>query len=90
MNTYNAICRTNLDVYNSGHFPVLSVIPRIGEKVTVSNGSISHYQNKGLPTRLEVVDVTYHQDYAEVELWYRKHDVEAYKATDRTKILFGQ
>ena len=71
----NIIFHTNLDAYNSSYFPTdLTFVPRIGEKVAV-NKTIAHYlRNKKLPTRLEVVDVIYHEDYVECELWYNQQD----------------
>ena len=65
---------TNLDDYRSFHFPDLEIIPRIGEAVSVCDGFIYYFRGKNLPSRLEVVDVTYRENDVLVELWYRATD----------------
>lgn len=73
--------RTNLDKYNGSMFPELSSheVPRKGDFIELKDIYIRHFQSQKLPTRLEVVSVTWKEDYVECELWYNKTDVELYK-----------
>lgn len=45
----------------------------------VTKSSQRKFLDKRLPIKLEVVDVTYTDDTVDVELWYRKTDVEMAK-----------
>jgi hypothetical protein len=68
---------TNLDAYKVSWFPDdLPFVPRIGEKVAVIESVLYHLKSQKLPTRLEVVDVTYTEQFVAVELWYNKTDKE--------------
>jgi len=53
------------------------MIPRIGETVEVSIDLHSYYQDKKLPTRMQVVDVTHTSNGIIVELWFKDVDVKA-------------
>ena len=69
------IFKTNLDNYQTNCFPDnLPFVPRIGEKVSVTNVFIQYFRDKKLPTRLEVVDVTYTDQFVTCELWYNDTD----------------
>ena len=75
--------KTNIDAYNekrcfSENF---DAVPRVGDKVQVLVQFVSYFQERKLPTRLEVVDVTWKEisnnwdgvnpeACAIVELWY--------------------
>ena len=69
---------TNIDAYkNKSCFPSnLAFVPRVGEKVSVILDWFDIFKKKNLPTRLEVVDVTYTLKEVIVELWYNKQDLE--------------
>ena len=68
--------KTNLDKYQGNCFPSnLEIPPRVGEKVAVVEGFISHYMNRKLPTTLEVVDVLHTEKLIVCELWYSKTDI---------------
>lgn len=74
------IFRTNIDHYGQLHFPVdFTQVPRIGEKVAVRDRFTGYFISRKLPDVLEVVDVTYTENHAVCELWYRKIDVEKAK-----------
>lgn len=71
---------TNLDHYKTNCFPEnLSFAPRVGEKVSVTNIFMQYFKDKKLPTRLEVVEVTYTDQGILCELWYNSKDVEIAK-----------
>ena len=61
---------SNLDRYNSSHFPALPVIPRIGECVSVSPEYVNYFINSGYPSILEVTNVIYYENRIEVIVWY--------------------
>lgn len=72
------IFKTNLDNYSSKMFPEnLEQIPRKGDSISV----IADYQtplfNKGLPTTLEVVSVTWHMRYVICELHYSEFSIKS-------------
>lgn len=72
--------RTNLDAYQTNCFPEnLTIPPRIGEKVSVTEGFGSYFTNRKLPTKLEVVDVTWTDKGVVCELWYSEIDVKIAK-----------
>jgi hypothetical protein len=69
------IFTTNLDKYKNGYFPKnLSVVPRKGEMVSVNQEHIFFFKDNMLPTRLEVVQVTYFENQVVCELWYNQTD----------------
>jgi hypothetical protein len=83
------VFRTNIDAYNEKRcFPDhLDAVPRKGEYVEVLPEYIGYYRDKHLPTRLEVVSITWkernmgasiYETYAEVELWYNQLDYDRY------------
>lgn len=72
------IFKTNIDHYKTNCFPKNLVIPpRIGETVSVTDTFESHFRDKRLPTRLEVVDVIWTEDGVVCELWYKEIDVKS-------------
>lgn len=74
------ILKTNVDAYKRNCFPTnLEMPPRIGESVMVVEGFVNHFYNQKLPTRMEVVDVTWTESGVICDLWYKKVDVEAAK-----------
>jgi len=74
------IFQTNIDHYQTNCFPSnIDTPPRIGETVLVTEVFRTYYAEKRLPTRLEVVDVTWTDKGVLCELWYKKIDVEASK-----------
>lgn len=78
---------TNLDQYQGRYFGRLMyqnsrIIPRVGEFVEVIPDYKQHLASMKLPTRLEVVRVTYQEEedlIVRVELWYNKTDLELAK-----------
>ena len=67
--------KTNIDAYKSNWFPEnLQLVPHIGEFVRVKNCYINHLQSQKLPTRLEVKNVEYTEDYVICDLWYNSTD----------------
>ena len=67
--------KTNIDNYQTNCFPEnLPFVPRIGEKVMVTNVFVQWFKDKNLPTRLEVVDVIYTDQGVVCELWYNETD----------------
>lgn len=68
--------KCNLDDYRDA-FPVKDsygndlyhTVPRIGDKIYVSEASDNRIRAKGLPLRLEVVAVCYREGIPEIELW---------------------
>lgn len=65
--------KTNLDAYSSSDFPnALPSVPRKGDFVEVNDKN--HFLSKGLPTRLEVVSVTWSDTTTVCELWYNETD----------------
>lgn len=81
------IFKTNLDQYQGEHFGSRfgwkEAVPRVGDLVEVRGLYYSHFQSKKMPTRLEVVRVTWQEVYDDievtVELWYNKLDLELAK-----------
>lgn len=71
------VFRTNVDRYKGANtFPkLMDVIPRIGETVEVTYKP--EFINRGLPTRMQVVDVTYTEFEVVVELWFKAIDIKA-------------
>ena len=82
------IFKTNIDAYSDKHyFPEhFTAVPRKGEMVEVKNEYIKLFTSKKLPSRLEVVSVTWkernpfnghsYETYVEVELWYNETDLK--------------
>lgn len=69
------IFKTNIDAYKSSWFPEnLQFVPRIGEFVKVKNSYVNHLQSQKLPSRLEVKNVEYTEDYVVCDLWYNSTD----------------
>lgn len=68
---------TNIDNYNSTRpFPAdYTFVPRKGESVSVTDVFTSYYRDKGLPTKLEVVGITYYENRVVCELHYSENDV---------------
>lgn len=74
------IFHTNLDHYKTNCFPEnLTHKPFIGEKIQVVSVFKSFYENKKLPTRLEVVDVTHTEQGVVCELYYNEQDLHISK-----------
>lgn len=79
--------RTNLDQYTGEDFADsfgFDIVPRTGDFIEVRRDRILKFESKRLPTRLEVVSVTWHlsdsgRPEATVELWYNKTDLELAK-----------
>ena len=82
--------KTNLDQYSGDDFApryTFKVVPRKGDFVEVMSSRSLKFKNLKLPTRLEVVSVTWKlgNDYepeAIVELWYNKTDLEMAKMSN--------
>jgi hypothetical protein len=70
--------RTNIDAYRMVDWPRISIVPRKGEYVNVHPSSESYCILNHIPSRLEVVSVTYYQDAVLVELWYNETDYKLY------------
>lgn len=73
--------KTNIDNYKTNCWPILAMPPRKGESVSVVKVFEKYYSDKKLPTKLEVVDVTWHEEVVLCELWYRNIDIESAKAS---------
>ena len=72
--------RTNIDNYQTNCFPEnLPFVPRIGEKVMVTNVFAQYFRDNKLPIRLEVVEVTYTDQGVICELWYNEQDMKIAK-----------
>lgn len=71
---------TNVDAYKKDCWPkYLQVVPRVGEFINVRHNFKSYFRDQTLPTRMEVVSVTYDESddktqTAFVELWYNSTD----------------
>lgn len=70
------IFRTNLDWYKTVSWPVLDFPPRIGEDVFVHPGSERFCDVNNIPSKLRVVNVSYHVDKVEIELWYNSDNLK--------------
>jgi len=69
------VFQTNIDHYKTNCFPEnLTIPPRIGEKVLVSEVFISYFEDKKLPIRLEVIDVIWSDKGVICLLWYNQND----------------
>ena len=69
------IFTTNIDHYKTNCFPEnITIPPRIGEKVVVTPSFGKYFFDKNLPTRLEVVDVSWTEKAVVCELWYNAQD----------------
>ena len=74
---------TNLDNYQTNCFAEnLTIPPRVGEKVMVTEVFGSYFTSKKLPVKLEVVDVTWTDKGALCELWYSEIDIKTAKQND--------
>ena len=74
------VFRTNIDHYKTNCFPEnLTIPPRVGELVSVTEVFGQYYISRKLPAILEVVSVIWTDKGVLCELWYRKVDVEAAK-----------
>ena len=67
---------TNIDAYLSAKWPKLPAIPRKGELIYVVDSMKKYFIERGLPPRLEVCRVSYHETHVEVELWYNETDYQ--------------
>lgn len=70
---------TNIDNYKGSNFPDFSIPPRKGDTVQVLDSHIDYFKNRKLPTRLEVVDVVWKENYVICELHYKQIDIEVAK-----------
>lgn len=70
MENYYVNIVSNLDRYNSSHFPTLPVIPRVGEFVSVLPECAAIFTRNSYPAILEVKTVTYYQNFVEVSVHY--------------------
>ena len=72
---------TNINNYQTNCLPDnLTIPPRKGEKVLVIEAFSSHFANKKLPLRLEVVDVIWTDKGVVCELHYCDIDVRIAKS----------
>ena len=86
---------TNLDQYTGEDFADsfgFDIVPRKGDFIEVRRGRITKFRNLKLPTRLEVVSVTWRLSSsgtpeATVELWYNQTDLELAKLANAP--IFG-
>ena len=79
---------TNIDAYENSNFVIpANVIPRKGEQVSVKKEMIDFYQRKRFPTKLQVINVTYFEDYVKVELHFNETDFQIAKISGVN--LFG-
>ena len=69
---------TNIDAYGRVKFPEISFVPRAGELVHVKKDWENYCDSEKIPNRLEVVRVSYKEDYVEVELWFNSTDYKIY------------
>lgn len=81
---------TNLDWYMGISWPVLDVVPHKGEYVHVHSGSEKFCEHNKIPKILEVVQVTYTNEYIRVELWYGKIDVDSANLSGKLSHLYKQ
>lgn len=66
---------TNLDKYKEGFFPSnITFVPRKGEMVSVKRQYREYFIVQKLPSELEVVKITYHENMVVCELWYNQLD----------------
>lgn len=70
------ILKTNIEHYQQEDlFPNLTVIPRIGETIEVREAYKEMFEKEKLPTRLEIVGVTYKEgNVVECQLVYNYYD----------------
>ena len=74
---------TNLDNYQNHCFPEkLTMVPRKGDIINVTEVFVKYFEDKKLPTRLEVVDVIWGEKDVKCELWYKEIDVRAAKISN--------
>lgn len=82
------VYHTNIDRYKSMDFSRLpECVPRKGEHVEVAKVYHHGLAIRKLPIRLQVVDVTYKENYVEVELHFDPLDVELWKDADRLSMF---
>jgi hypothetical protein len=72
------IYNTNIDVYKKKCFPILELVPRKGDYVHVTQGYEPYFTSKKLPTRLQVVDITWFEHKVICELWFSDVDYKLY------------
>jgi hypothetical protein len=82
------IYTTNIDAYRNIDFSRLpNAIPRKGEHVELPKVYHHSFAVKKLPFRLQVVDVTYKENYVQVELHFDPLDVEVWKDADKLSMF---
>ncbi len=76
------VFKTAIDKYKTNCFPTnLTHVPRIGEKVMVTEVFIKYYENKNLPITLKVFDVIHTERGIIVELHYSEIDIKCAQAS---------
>lgn len=65
---------TNLDWYSQVDWPKLFSVPAVGSEIYTN--SVIFCRTNNLPPALEVVKHRYYDNRIEVELWYRKNDID--------------
>lgn len=75
------VFKTNVDNYKTNCWPDnIEIPPRKGDMVMVNQSFVDYYASKKLPTRMEVVDVTWSEKGVVCELWFTAIDVAFAKA----------
>lgn len=68
---------TNIDAYRTNCFPEkLTMVPRVGDHVVVSQVFLEYYSKLKLPLRLKVIDVSWTESGVVCQLDYNKQDLE--------------
>ena len=83
MTNYNVNIVSNLDRYNSRHFPELPVIPRVDEYIAVLPEYSAHFTKDGYPAMLQVKSVTYYETFVEISVWYSETQLQLLKLNNR-------
>jgi hypothetical protein len=80
----NIVFHTNIDAYKSFDLSMLpNCVPRKGEHVEMPKVYHHGLAVRKLPHRLQVIDVTYKENFVEVELHFDSLDVELWRDADK-------
>jgi hypothetical protein len=78
---------TNIDAYKRIDWYEPKVLPRIREFVHIPDQYKENFNQRNLPTRLQVIAINFFEDHVRVELHFYSQDYEIFKNRDTINIF---